>query len=46
MIKEKLKRWIVTYKWVWLCLVVLVAAEALFDVAEILVRQVRTGTNS
>lgn len=46
MIKEKLKKWIVTYKWVWLCLAVLVAAEALFDVAEILVGQVMKGANS
>ncbi len=46
MITEKLKKWIVTYKWVWLCLAILVAAEALFDVAEILVGQAMKGTNS
>ncbi|NLP08899.1 hypothetical protein GX408_00740 [bacterium] len=46
MIKEKLKKWIVTYKWVWICLAVLVAVEALFDVAEILVGRVMKGTNA
>ncbi len=46
MITEKLKKWIVTYKWVWLCLALLAAAEALFDVAEIFVGQMMKGTNS
>nr|HPI74366.1 hypothetical protein [bacterium] len=46
MIKEKLKKWILAYKWVWLAVAVMAAAEALFDVAEILVGQVMKGTNA